>query len=97
MLMEKGGAMFGWSYFISTERLCRFDYALPVYKIAIEREGGIWAKGKIDYSYAIGIQRDMEKSNLAQSLGWVIIRRTPSELCTSKTLKLIKSVIALRG
>jgi hypothetical protein len=96
MLLEKEGFDVWPEFFFSTERLYRFDYAIPEYKIAIEQEGGIWAKGKSGHSSGTGIQRDMDKNNLAISQGWVIIRRTPDQMCTIKTIDLIKSVIKHR-
>ena len=90
-------------FHFSVERAYRFDYAIPVsnliprnsgeLKIAIECEGGIWAKGNSGHSSGTGIQRDMDKNNLALAQGWVIIRRTPQDLCTMATIELIKSVL----
>lgn len=94
MYMEKELQLEIWpEFFFSTERLFRFDYAIPKYKISIEQEGGIWAKGNSGHSSGTGISRDMEKSNLAQSMGWVVIRRTPDQMITRETIELIKSVI----
>jgi hypothetical protein len=83
-------------FYFSTERAYRFDYAIPEYKIAIEQEGGIHMKGNSGHSSGTGIQRDMDKNNLALSQGWVIIRRTPDQICTTETIELIKSVIKQR-
>ena len=90
-------------FYFSTERLYRFDYAIPLnpsnstpLKIAIEQEGGIHMGGKSGHSSGTGIQRDMDKNNLALANGWVIIRRTPTDLCTIETIELIKSVIKQR-
>lgn len=86
-------------FYFSTERLYRLDYAIPVdrsgneLKIAIEVQGGIWAKGNSGHSSGKGIKRDMDKSNLAQSLGWFVIKIEPAELLSIKTLELIKSKI----
>jgi hypothetical protein len=86
-------------FYFSTERQYRFDYAIPTManspqlKIAIEQEGGIWAKGNSGHSSGTGIQRDMDKNNLAISQGWAIIRRTPDQMLTSETIELIRSVI----
>src|SRR5690606_19001925 len=86
-------------FFFSTERLYRIDYAIPVLadgtiiKLAIEQEGGIWAKGNSGHSSGTGIQRDMDKNNLLQTSGWKLIRRTPSELLTIETLELINKMI----
>lgn len=89
-------------FFFSTERLYRFDYAIPIWsnsttlKIAVECEGGIWAKGNSGHSSGTGIQRDMDKNNLAISQGWVIIRRTPDQLCTMETIELLRSCLDCR-
>lgn len=86
-----------WPEFYFSERLYRMDYAIPYdrsgneIKIAIEVQGGIWAKGNSGHSSGTGIKRDMDKSNLAQSLGWVVLKIEPSELLTDKTIQLIKS------
>lgn len=100
MLIEKELQLDIWpEFYFSTERLYRFDYAIPTMansvqlKIAIEQEGGIWAKGNSGHSSGTGIQRDMSKNNLAISQGWVIIRRTPDQMLTSETIKLIRSLI----
>lgn len=83
-------------FYISTDKNYRLDYAIPVntkmlsLKIAIEVNGGIWKKGDSGHSSGTGIKRDMDKSNLAQSLGWKIISVEPRELLTTKTLNLIR-------
>ena len=84
-------------FYFSTERKYRLDFAIPVrqggsdLKIAVEVQGGIWAKGNSGHSSGTGIKRDMNKSNLAQSLGWFLIKVTPNELLSLNTLELIKS------
>lgn len=87
-------------FYFSIKRAYRFDYAIPVnvdgsvLKIAIEQEGGIHMKGNSGHSSGTGIQRDMDKNNLAISEGWVIIRRTPAEIkAPGETIELIKAVI----
>ncbi|QTE37497.1 hypothetical protein J3L18_00065 [Mucilaginibacter gossypii] len=88
-------------FYFSTEREYRFDYAVPIMsnsthlKIAIEVNGGIWAKGNSGHSSGTGIKRDMEKSNLAQANGWKLISVEPNELTTLKTLDLIKKLCSL--
>ena len=72
-------------------RKWRFDYALPLYKIAIEVEGGVWTGGR--HINPRGFLNDMEKYNTATLLGWRVFRTTPDRLLTSKTLLLIKNAI----
>lgn len=100
MLIKKEFGLEVWpEFFFSTERLYRLDYAIPVnqhgieLKIAIEVQGGIWAKGNSGHSSGTGIARDMEKANLLQSLGWRLIQVTPSQLMTNYTLELVNRMI----
>lgn len=87
-------------FFFSIERLYRIDYAIPIakdgkiLKIAIEQEGGIWAKGNSGHSSGVGIKRDMEKNNLLQSLGWRLIRRQPSEMLTMELIDILRSILS---
>lgn len=74
-------------------RKWRFDYAIVEYKIAIEVEGGIWRKGGGAHSRPANIIRDIEKYNQAAVSGWVVIRVTPQELISNKTIRLIKSAL----
>lgn len=78
-------------FFFSTERQWRFDYAIPEYKIAVECEGGIHTGGR--HVRGKGYENDMEKYSFASILGWVLIRRTPSNLTTTDTINLIKKAI----
>ncbi len=100
MLVKQQLGVEVWPEFhFSTERLYRIDYAIPVnaagdvVKIAIEQEGGIWAKGNSGHSSGTGIKRDMDKNNLLTASGWRLIRRTPSEMLTNETLELIKKML----
>jgi len=57
-------------------RRFRFDLAYPEQKIAIEIEGqGPWGLGR--HQRPGGFERDLEKYNLATSLGWRVFRFTP--------------------
>jgi len=89
-----------WTEFIfSVEKNYKFDYAIPVdnsgriMKIAIEVDGGTWSNKRSGHSSGTGLERDRQKSSLASSEGWRLIRVTPSQLCTSHTLNLISKTI----
>lgn len=69
-------------------RKWRFDYAIPAIKLAVEVEGGVWTGGR--HTSSKGFLGDMEKYNEAALLGWCLIRVTPDQLLTSKTMELIK-------
>lgn len=73
-------------------RQWRFDYAIPDHRIAIEIDGGIWINGR--HNRASGYLGDMEKFNAAATLGWVVLKFTPQEQYSQKTLELITQTIA---
>lgn len=73
-------------------RQWRFDYAIPDLRIAIEIDGGIWINGR--HNRASGYIGDMEKFNAAATLGWVVLKFTPQEQYSQKTLELITQTIA---
>ena len=73
-------------------RRWRFDYALPLYKIAIEVEGGVWTGGR--HIRPQGFLSDMEKYNTAALLGWRVFRTTPDKLLSNSTLLLLKTAIS---
>jgi len=56
----------------------RFDFAWPDKLIAVELEGGVWARGR--HVRGRGYESDCEKYNLAQSLGWSVYRFTSGML-----------------
>lgn len=72
-------------------RKWRFDYAFPLYKIAVEIDGGIWNYGR--HNRARGYIADMEKFNEAAKLGWVVLKFTPQEQHKLVTFNAIKAAI----
>ena len=78
--------------FAAPERKFRFDWAWPLLKVALEVEGGLFtcqAHGSIG-----GMLRDLEKYNLAASMGWRILRCVPDDLCRTETAELVKRTMA---
>jgi very-short-patch-repair endonuclease len=61
-----------------SKRRFRFDFAFPDRKVAVEIEGGGWLYGR--HHRPKGYERDLEKYNLAQSLGWKVFGFTPQML-----------------
>ncbi len=59
------------------DRRFRFDIALPKYQIAIEFEGGIFARGR--HTRPLGYANDCKKYNLATMHGWKLLRYTPMD------------------
>lgn len=68
-------------YRFDEQRKWRFDFAFPALKIAVEYEGGIFMERSGHNSHK-GIQRDVEKYNRAQALGWKVIRCTAKDYMT---------------
>lgn len=83
-------------YFFHPVREWRFDYAIPFENdspymgIAIEVEGGAWSNGR--HTRGKGFIGDMEKYNEATCLGWKLLRVTPDQLMTLKTIEYIKKL-----
>lgn len=80
-------------YQFHPSRKWRFDYALPQHRIAIEIEGGVWTGGR--HIRAQGFLGDMEKYNTAAIMGWRLLRFTPDQQMTTKTLESVRA--AIRG
>ena len=57
-------------------RQWRFDFADSKNKVAIEVQGGTFAKGKQGHNWGPQIMKDHEKYNQAQFHGWVIFQFT---------------------
>lgn len=69
----------------------RFDFAIPELMIAIEKEGGIWRNGR--HNRPTGFLKDIEKYNLATSLGWSVMRATPDTILSGEFLKLVRNCV----
>ena len=65
-------------YKFLTDRKFKFDFAIPLYKIAIEYEGGIFTGGR--HVTALGYAKDCEKYNLAVLNGWRLLRYTIKDI-----------------
>ena len=72
-------------------RKWRFDYAVPTAKVALEVEGGVWTGGR--HTSPKGFLGDIEKYNTATLMGWKVLRTTPDELMTAKTMDILKSAV----
>lgn len=72
----------------------RFDFAIPAARVAIEVEGSLWNGGR--HFRPEGWRRDMEKYNEAAACGWLVIRTTPAELLSVRTMQWIVRAIKTR-
>lgn len=57
--------------------------------VLVEYEGGLYLKGKRGHTSIAGIQRDIEKSNLAQILGYILIRVAPKDVVSGQAVEWI--------
>lgn len=76
-------------------RRFRWDWILRNEKIGIEIQGGLWSGGA--HGRGWGIKRDMEKSNLAASLGWLTLSFEPKSFLTVESMDLIRKAIESRN
>lgn len=59
-------------------RQWRFDFAWPGQRVAVECEGGTWARGR--HTRGSGFEGDCAKYNAAAMLGWTVLRYTGTML-----------------
>lgn len=78
-------------YRFHAKRKWRFDYAFVEQKVALEVEGGVFIRGR--HSRGAGMVKDMEKYNNAASLGWRLLRVTPSQLHDLETIELLAATL----
>jgi len=76
-------------------RKWRFDFAWPNIKLAVEVEGGTWARGR--HSRGSGFAGDAEKYNEAALLGWRILRFTGDQVNSGAAIKCIDRAMRVFG
>lgn len=87
----------------SIRRMWHFDFAFPQYRVAVEIDGtsrrcigGQWIlMGR--HSTIGGMQKDNEKINSANLLGWHVLRFLTSEVSGRKPLTMTLRVLTSRG
>ncbi len=72
-------------------RKWRFDYSWPTHKLALEVEGGVFAKGR--HSRGAGFRADLEKYNTAAAMGWRVLRVLPEQLEAPQTMDWIRACL----
>ena len=78
-------------YRFEPSRRWRADYCWPERGIILEVEGGVWTRGR--HTRGSGFLLDIEKYNHAATLGYRVVRVTPSTLCTEATLDMIEQLV----
>lgn len=76
------------------QRKWRLDLALPMCRVALEIQGGVWVRGK--HGRGDGIFADHEKANEAQLAGWVVIQCQPRQVASRETVELILRAVRLQ-
>ncbi len=72
-------------------RKFRFDYAWPEAKLALEVDGGVFINGR--HTRGAGWLKDTEKLNLAATLGWRMLRCTPTQLASPELISVIREAL----
>ena len=66
----------------------RFDMAWPRLMLAVEVEGGIWARGR--HVRGKGFEADCEKYNEAALAGWRVLRVTGAMVQDGRALQYVE-------
>ena len=82
-------------YRFAPPRRFRLDLAFVDQKVAVELEGGVYVQGR--HTRGKGYEKDCEKYNLAQSLGWSVYRFTAGMLDLDPVGCVEQVVAALSG
>jgi very-short-patch-repair endonuclease len=93
----KAAKLRGWEREVvfAPPRRWRFDFAHCIYKIAIEIEGQMWAKGR--HNTGTGMQADMVKYNTATLKGWKVFRFSPEMVASGEALRVAELAIEKYG
>jgi hypothetical protein len=77
------------------DREWRFDYGWPVWRIALEIEGGTWIGGR--HVTGAGYEADCIKYNRAAILGWLVIRATTRMVHRGDAVRTLQQAFAARS
>jgi very-short-patch-repair endonuclease len=78
-------------YRFHPRRRWRFDFAWPLYKVAVEVDGGVYNRGR--HVRGTGFERDAEKGNEAVLQGWRVLHFTPRQIKTGTAIKTIETLM----
>ena len=73
-------------YRFHPDRMWRFDFCWPAYRLAVEMEGGVFTKDTRHVDGA-GYANDCEKYNAALELGWRVFRFTARDVANATSGK----------
>ena len=77
------------------DRRWRFDRAWPEYKVSLEKEGGVWARGR--HVRPAGYLGDMDKYNRAALDGWIVLRFDTRRWMSSEMFDAVLCGLRQRG
>ncbi len=69
-------------------RRWRWDFCWPDAMLAVELQGGVWARGR--HSRGAGYIADCEKSNAGTLLGWRLLRFTREQVESGYALECVE-------
>lgn len=72
-----------------------FDFAWPLHLVAVELDGGSWSGGR--HTRGSGFERDTEKRNLAQLLGWMVLHFTATTVRSGDALRFTTAALRRRS
>lgn len=72
-------------------RRWRFDFAWPDHGLAVEVDGGTWSGGR--HTRGAGYEKDSEKINAANLLGWTCLRYTSSMVKSGRAAREIAEAL----
>lgn len=75
-------------------RKWRLDLAWPEVRVAVEIQGGVYVRGK--HVQGDGAEKDYEKLNEAQLLGWIVLQTTPRGLALPAFLETVLWAVRLQ-
>jgi very-short-patch-repair endonuclease len=75
----------------SIGRRWRLDFAYPEKRIGIEVQGGIYVRGA--HSRGTGLERDYEKYNQAQVLGWDVYQFSRKMIESGEAIETIRKAL----
>lgn len=78
-----------------SDRRWRFDFAWPLYLLAVECDGGVWKQGR--HTRGAGWEADAEKLNTAALLGWAVFRFSAKSINSGDALRMIGLAINARS
>lgn len=85
-------------YFNRGDSRHRADFAYPGFRILIECEGGIFGEGEEAgrHNRGKGYSDDCWKYNLAQILGWMVLRFTPDQIEDGRAIAQLERALNIR-